>query len=215
MESKGEYTAVARAPTRRRAYRIATPYRSLSTRLNRLTKLNKMQNPLHCYTAQLNVAPTTITTTTAPINVCDPIIEGDAYNQRFGTHIYVKRIRISAYILSTATTPMGAVRLVIFRSQAGTTLAGSVVDTNTSSAVIANNNISRVFFDRTYPISPIGAEANPIVKVDLKINSPVRFVSGANIATTGDVIFVSWVGTQAAGATAPAIGGWMETWFSP
>lgn len=206
---------------RRRDSTVFTPGKSavqmLSSRLSRLVKKNKQENPLHMIWVSAVTTPATVSTTTAIYDLAGQIAEGDAYNNRFGTRITLKRWRCNFVVIPSSTTPIGnTLRIVIFKAQSGTNLASTVVDYNTSSAVIANNNITRVFFDKMYLVGAVtGGTSGLTIKIDVKLNHPQHFAGSAAGTQTGDSIFFCIVGGAAAGATAPTIGGWHETWFQP
>lgn len=215
MEFKeGTYTARAIAGTRRRAY-TRTPYRNLSTRVNRMVKLNKLQNPLHMVGFSAVAAFGTASTTTAVFNLCDSIQEGDQYNNRFGTIVRAKRFRCNIVVLPTATSPNCYIRFVLFRAQQGSTLATTVVDTVATSATIANNNITRVFCDDMYLIPAATNNPGVVIRKSMKLNHVQRFNQSGATSTTGDSLFLAIISNLVTGATAPNVGGWFELWFSP
>lgn len=209
MESKSAIARTVRRPYSR------TPYRALSTRMNRMVKLNKMQNPLHCFIMSA-AAQFVSANTTTPLVELYKVQEGDAYDNRFGTKITARRVRFSINVCPTATTPVNTVaRICVFRAQIGTGVGATIVDTNTSSTVIANNTMTRVLYDVT-KIVPLSSAAGGVqFKGSVKLSEAIRFNGSANTAAVGEILWIACISNVVTGATAPTVSGWVESWFSP
>lgn len=78
-----KYPKYAMARTKRRA---DAPL-SLSSRVTRLTKKMKMQNPVHLLQASLVSTFPTVSTTGTLYDVSSQIAQGDDYNQRFSSQV--------------------------------------------------------------------------------------------------------------------------------
>lgn len=216
MESKSGFGGTKR----RRETTVVSSGRSglaLSKRITRLAKSLKATNPLHVAWAPLN--NTTISTTNA-ITTITGIAEGDSFSNRFGTQVSLKRFRLLIVIEPGASQVTPATyRITVFRAQSGSTLAQTVVDVNTTSAVIANNRMTRVLFDRLYSTASTPATVGfPTAhNISLSLNNFKQHYVGPNVGdVTGETYFLSIISNVAAGATAPVIqSGFFETWFQP
>lgn len=206
--------------TRRREHTVGGKRKTqmLSQRITKLAKQLKASNPLHMIYAQLNAVA--LTTTSALLDTAGGIAEGDAYNQRFGTTVHMKRLRLKIVIVpgTTAAAPC-PYRICIFRASVGSTLAQTVVDCNTTSAVLANNRMTRVVYDRLYSCAaPIGTAGYPMVHdISVNLNNHLQHFTGAAAGSqTGEEYFLSLISNNAAGTTAPVISaGFVEYWFQP
>lgn len=190
----------------------------ISTRISRLAKKLKVSNPLHMSPSGLNA--TILSTTTLFTNVLDPIVAGDGYSARFTTSIRAKSLRFH-FVVVPGTTQAGVVpyRICVFRAQAGSTLANTVVDCNTTSNPIADNRMTRVFYDKMFTSGgPTAAQGFPNTHnfvVSLK-NHKQQYTGDAATLTTGDSIFLAMISNVATGTAAPFISaGYFERWFQP
>lgn len=158
-------------------------------------------------------------TTTYFVNLCDQITEGDAFTQRFGTQIMVKRFRLKCTIRPGTTQAAAAcVRMVVLRAQAGSTLGLTFADCNSSSNPIANNAVSRVYYDKVFQTSATAGTAGfPLaLNIDVKIGHHQRYSGSGASVTTGDCIFFALISDVATGTAAPVVNaGFWEIWFQP
>lgn len=204
--------------TVRRAY-IAAPRKtkSLSNRITRLAKKLKVANPAHMYGYSAAGTWGTAHTATAIINLPDAVVQGDAYNQRFGTIVAGRRVIAEFCINPTATTPVNTVaRVSIFLAQQGSTLANTVVDCATTLATIANNNVTRIFYDKLFPIPTSAASSGVRVKINLPLkNLKCHYTGSGAGAGTGSCLYMSIISNVVTGATAPTLVGTVDFWYLP
>lgn len=201
--------------TKRRGHVRTT--KSLSTRITRLAKKMKIQNPLHMYGYSVATTWGTAHTATPIINIPDAVQEGDAYNQRFGTRILGRRLVGEFCINPTTTTPVNTVaRVSCFLAQQGSNLAGTVVDLATTLATIANNSVTRIFYDKYFPIPTSAAASGVRVRINIPLKNLKCHYTGAGAAVgTGSCLYFSIISNVVTGATAPTLVGTLDFWYTP
>lgn len=214
MEAKYAFASTTRRgnmPAKRKTAQI-------SSRISRLAKKLKVANPLHMSPSGLN--GTILSTTTLFANALDPIVAGDGYSARFTTSIHARSLRFH-FVVVPGTTQAGVVpyRICVFRAQSGSTLANTLVDCNTTSNPIADNRMTRVFYDKLFTSGgPTAAQGFPNTHnftVSLK-NHKQQYTGDAATSTTGDSIFIAMISNVATGTAAPFISaGFFERWFQP
>lgn len=114
----------ATAQTKRRRVVGPSNVGALSRRVTRLAKTLKASNPTHVYVSSLSAAFTHVDTTTSLYEIGGNIAQGDDYNQRFGSHVDVLRVRMHGTLQAGSTSTLAStVRITCFRGQSG--LAGA------------------------------------------------------------------------------------------
>lgn len=180
------------------------PTSSTNRRLAKLYKTVKATNPPHVYPQSFGAGTGTFNTTGVVLDLTGGIVQGDAYNQRFGNKIIPKRVVLKAIILlgSTQASSCGC-RIALVRATYNLA-AGPIV--NSCLSPIADVSILQVYWDKYFTVGPTPTGQNwPVV---LNANVPIKLShlkyqgSGAN-ANVAESIFLIWSGTNAAGTTAP------------
>lgn len=145
------------------------------------------------------------------------MLQGDAYNQRFGNTVTVRRMILRATVAIGATaTSSTSCRVCVVRAQFN--LGASRIDNITISPT-ANTNIMQVYYDKVFTVgAPVGSVGFPVdlnVSLPLK-NTRVKFNGAGAGAVSAESIFLIWSANVATGGTAPVWGsGIIETWFTP
>lgn len=215
LKMKSEY-----ASTKRRRYSQPAPTQmstaqALSSRISRLGKKMKIENPLHVY----NDTPAgfaNFSTTGGLYDCLAQIVQGDNFTQRFGNKITVKRVMLRTTVVAGASAASAvSCRMALVR--ASYNLVAGRID-NTIISPTANTNITRVYWDKVFTAnSPVGTSGFP---VNFNLSIPVKFSAKFNGTGVNSVaaesIFLLWSANVATGAGAPVFGtGVIETWFSP
>lgn len=191
----------------------ATP-NALSTRISRLAKKMKVNNPTHLIQQSLTVVFPTISTTGTLYDVGNPIAQGDDYNNRFGAKVLITHINIKgAFTPATATGP-SVVRITILRLPTNSVFAAN---TSGSYSPIVTGTSLQTYYDKFYQVGAAPATVGypTLINISKKIKFYQKY-SGTGAGTaTGESIFVIIQSNFAAGATAPLITGVIETFFQP
>lgn len=192
---------------------------TLSRQVTVLKKKMKSANPSHVYTLSAVAAfGATANSSTNIFNISDQIAEGDAYNQRFGTHIKCLRLcaKIHMGAASANTSTEGVGRVVVFRAQPGTSLAVTVADVNTAAAIPANNVMTKIYYDKQVGLVPVTADTGPTFDINVPLNHQQRYSGSTSGTSIGDCIWLACITSYTSGGgLAPNLHGWIELWFSP
>lgn len=208
----------AHAGTKRRKYTtpgevtVVSSSRLLSNRITKLAKSLKAVNPSHLWDFSPNTFQ--LNSTGAAYDVAANIIQGDAYNQRYGNKIVPRRFLMQTTILpgSTQATPAVA-RIALVRATYN--LGGGPIQSSTISPT-ANTNILQVYYDRIFVVpNTLAFPVNIRMNVPIKL-SHIKFSGSGINATVAESVFLLYSSNAVAGTTAPVFtGGIAEFYFSP
>jgi len=186
--------------------------------LNALYSKMKQTQPLHIKQFQVGSGVTSIISTTVQgIDIGSTIVQGDAYEDRHGTKITIKRLK-GMFVTAPGSTQVQIepIRVTIVRAQVGLTGANLVSSMNITTATPADNPINRVVFDRYYQVMPTAAAVACQVKFNIPLNHVERFTGGGAGTTTGETYYVVLQSGVATGTLAPTLRyGNFEVWFTP
>lgn len=191
--------------TKRRKFSSTTASSSsLNRRIGALQKKVKAVNPCHLYPQSLGAGTGTFNTTGVILDLVSGIVQGDAFNQRFGNKIIPKRVVLKAVINPGASqTTVCGCRISLVRATYNLA-AGPIVGSSLSP--ISDSNILQVYWDKYFAVGP--SPAGQMAPVVLNWNVPIKLshfkFSGSGAGTTvAESLFLIWSGTNAAGVTAP------------
>lgn len=123
---------------------------ALSHRVTRMGRALKLSNPTHLYyfSAPANWAPTT---TTSLVNLCDPIVAGDDFSQRFGSHVDCTHLNLKMQASpGTTSTTVTNMRFTLFIAQQGLAFAANMVG---SYNPVAGSSSIRLLKDMFYQVT--------------------------------------------------------------
>lgn len=186
---------------------------SLSTRVSRLAKKMKVNNPTHLYSFPGSTwVPTN---TTSIVDLCGQIAQGDDYFNRFSSSVMMTHVNISLVAQAgTTAAQTGIIRITMFRAASGTVFAANLQG---SYSPIVTGTSSRLIWDRHYEVaSTLAAAGFPtIIRKSLKVKHQQKFSGTVAGTTTGDCIFLIIQSNFGAGTAAPALQGVVEVFFQP
>lgn len=205
--------------TKRRRFSYA-PYGGTSTlnrRIGALQKKVKATNPCHVYPQSLGTGTTNWSTTGAVIDLVSGIVQGDAFNSRFGNKIIPKRVNLKATVIpgSTANSQVTC-RLALVRAVANLTAA----NINASClSPIADTNILQVYWDKYFTIGPsltaLTGYKNLNITVPIKLGQ-IKFAGSGAAANVAESLYLIYSSSATTGTTAPTWGnGIVEFFFIP
>jgi len=187
---------------------------ALSTRLTRLTRKVKLQNPVHLAPISLNTAFSTVSTTGSIYDLASGIAQGDDYDDRFSSQIYMRRVNVKGVLLpgSAAGNPAIA-RITIFRAESGLVFGANM--TGSYSPIVTGVSL-QVYYDRFFTLGTYTNIGFPVnLNFSVKLKHKQKF-SGTGAATaSGHSIYMIVQSGVAAGTAAPSISGVMEIFFDP
>jgi len=170
--SPGAGYDVAYANTKRRYY--TTSAVGVQRQIRALYKKIKISAPLHLQSPAIGAGVgQNCDTAGTLVDLHVLIAEGDAFNQRFGTVTRTCRVKGQMLFVPGVTQVVPAMcRLAVFRAPVGTTIAATLANTLISSNPIANNSISKVFYDKMFTVgAPIATVGYPTkIYFNIKIN---------------------------------------------
>lgn len=189
---------------------------ALSRRITRLAKSLKAANPTHMLNLNPVSAITNISTTGSINDLGAAIVQGDDFDQRFGSHVVMTRLNFVAVFGpgSTSTLP-STIRVTLLKAQSGLAFASNM---SGSYSPIADNNVIQVLKDVFYRIPPAQASLYfpTVCNWSVKLNHRQKFSGTGASTTTGDCLYLLVQSGATAGTTAPVIvaGKW-EVFFKP
>lgn len=186
---------------------------ALSTRITRLAKKMKVNNPTHLY-----VFPGSTwvpTNTTSIVDLSSQIAQGDDYSNRFSTSVKLTNINISCAVQPGTTSAVEVVmRVTLIRATSGTTFAANLQG---SYSPVVPGTVTQLLFDRHYVVaSTLAAAGFPtIIKKRIKVNHMQKFTGVGAGTTTGECLFLIMQSSSGAGTGAPILTGVVEVFFQP
>lgn len=190
---------------------------ALSRRVTRLSKSLKAANPTHMLNLNPVAAITNISTTGSINDLAAAIVQGDDFDQRFGSHSVLTRMNFTA-LLTPGTTATGfvSVRCTLLRAQSGLAFASNMAG---SYNPVADNTIIQVLKDEFYRVAPNSTTQYFFptkINWSIKLNHRQKFSGTGASTTTGDCLYLILQSGATAGTTAPTIGaGKWEVFFKP
>lgn len=193
------------------------PGSSVNRRLAKLYKTVKATNPPHVYPQSLGPGTTSFSTSGGLIDLVSGIIQGDAYNQRFGNKIIPKRVLLKATVKpGTASTDNVTCRLTFVRAVSNLAAAAT---TASCLSPIADTNILQIYWDRYFTIGPAASTFNQPQNFNLSIPiklGHIKFNGSGAGATVAESIFMIYSATSTTGTSSPVWGaGIVEFYFIP
>lgn len=197
---------------------VSTPTQKvakLNNRLRALAKKMKIQNPVHLGNYSLGTVFPSVSLTGTLFDVSSLIAQGDDYNNRFSSQVYLRRLNMRGVFLpGTAASNPAIARITVFRGQAGLSFATNLAS---SYSPIVTGTSLQVYYDKHFTIP--GSYTNPgfavNINISLKIPHKQKFSGTAAASQTGDCIYVIVQSGVAAGTSAPTLTGVMEVFFDP
>lgn len=213
-------TVTVRAGTKRRRYGTVTLSSSsvgaLSRRVSRLSKSLKASNPMHMLNLNPVAAITNISNTGSINDLGAAIIQGDDFDQRFGSHVDIRRMNFYV-VFGPGTTSAAAqtVRVTLFKAQSGLAFATNMQG---SYNPVVDSTVVQLIKDQFIRIAPTSAALTfpSILNWSIKLNHRQKFTGPGASTTTAECLYLLVQSNAPPGTTAPVIvaGKW-EVFFKP